>query len=64
MSEPKGLAEILAENLTFVKKPEGFDEYLVALKSNKLVRSEPPAIKQSPENLRPLGMLKGKLADF
>jgi hypothetical protein len=59
MAEPKGIAQILAEDLAQAPKPKGFDEYVEMLRLNTPRRIKPPAIKQSPENLMSLDELKG-----
>ncbi len=59
MAEPKGIAQILAENLAQAPEPEGFDEYVEMLRVNTPRYIKPPVIRQSPENLMSLDDLKG-----
>lgn len=59
MEKHKGIAQILAENLAHAPKPKGFDQYVEMLRRNTPQRIEPPAIRQSPENLMSLTDLKG-----
>ncbi len=55
----KDWADILSEDLAKAPKPEGLDEYIAMLRQHR-VKREPPSIKQSPENLRPLTNVEGR----
>lgn len=59
----KDWADLLNEDLASIPKTEGLTSYLTMLRKQRPNR-EPPSIKQSPENLRPLDDLEGLKTDI